>query len=374
MKNIYKIEFSIKNIIMILGLFIGLFLLWKLQIVVFMFFLSFILSSALRPLVEFLKSKGIPRPISVILIYLFTFLFFAFVIYIVGAVVVDQVKFLSDNANEIVTDLVVRITDAFPGAKTALNLGEDENVSEEVAKEVDAFFKTLPSTFSSDALGGAGTTIVSTITNVTAVLFGMVTVLIVSAYMTNSEDKFYQGFLKLIPTKKTKDMTQDIIEKVENKLGSWLIGQVMLMAIIGILTFIGLELPALFFDTTIAKYAIPLAIIAALLESVPNLGPTLSFLIAVVVIIGSNGSFVEIGYVAFLFFIIQQLEAIFIVPIVMKKAIGIDPIVTILGLIAASTLFGIIGAILVLPMIATAQIIIEEVMKKTNYLNSATNK
>ena len=369
MNRTYKVEFSIKNILLVVGAFVTLFLLWKLQIVVFMFFLSFILSSALRPPVEFLKNKGVPRALSVFVIYLFTFLFLALVIYLIGAVVVDQVKFFADNSNEIVTDLLVRITDSFPGAKNALNLDTSADVRADIALQVDNFFKTLPGFFSKNAVGGAGSTILSTISNVATVLFGMVTVLIVSAYMTNSEDKFYQGFLKLFPKKNTQTAVKEIIEKVENKLGSWFVGQVLLMVIIGISTFAGLELPSIFFDTEIAKYAIPLAFIAGLLEAVPNIGPMLTFIIAAVVIIGTNGSPLEVGYIAFLFFMIQQLEAIFIVPIVMKKAIGIDPIVTILGLIAASSLFGIIGAILVLPMIATAQIIFEEILKQTKKLN-----
>ncbi len=149
------------------------------------------------------------------------------------------------------------------------------------------------------------------------------------------------------------------------KLGNWVSGQFLLMLIVGLMTYIGLAVPGLFFDTTvIAKYAIPLALISGVLESLPNVGPTITWIVAVIIAIGSNAGIIETSYVAFLFFIIQQLEAVFVVPVVMKRAIGIDPIVTILGLIAATTLFGVIGAILVLPIIATIQILIDEMLHR----------
>lgn len=364
MKNIYKIEFSIRNILLILGMFITLFLLWKLQIVVFMFFFAFILSSALRPLVENLKNRGIPRALSVVAIYLLTFVVFGFIVYLVGAVIVDQVDFLSNNANSIITDVIMKVTDTFPGAKNALGLEQSVDLRGDISKEVDEFFNSgLPSMISKDTIGGASSTIVSTIGNVAAILFGAFTVLIVSAYMTNSEEKFYKGFISLIPSKHNKKIVLETIEKVELKLGAWFVGQVLLMLIIGFLTLAGLELPGLFFDTSITQYAVPIALIAGILESVPSIGPTITWFIAIIIMIGSNSSPVEIAYVAIILIAIQQLEAILIVPIIMKKAIGIDPIVTILGLIAATTLFGVIGAILVLPMIATFQIIFEEVIK-----------
>lgn len=351
---------------MVVGIFVALFLLWKLQVVVFIFFISFILSSALRPLVEKLKKRGIPKMLSIVIIYSLVFAFLSFVIYITGVAVADQVSNLANNANNIITDTIVRLIETFPSLREVLQIEANENLREAVQVEVDEFLnKGVFSSFNFQIIGGASGAILTTITNVTGIIFGLFTVLIVSAYMTKSESKFYEGMLLILP-KPDRKRVEKIIEKVESKLGSWLIGQLALMAIVGIATYIGLSLPGIFFSgSVVGRYAVPIGLIAGIFEALPNIGPTLTSVIAIIIVVGSDGSLLEIGYVVALSLIIQQLEAVFVVPAVMKKAIGIDPIVTILGLIAATTLFGVIGAVLVLPMIAIGQLVIEELFHYT---------
>jgi len=115
------------------------------------------------------------------------------------------------------------------------------------------------------------------------------------------------------------------------------------------LSFIGLSLLGV-------RYAVPLAFLAGLLEIIPNLGPTLAALPAVLVALSSS-PLLALGTLA-LYILIQQLENNFIVPKVMERVLGFNPLVTILAILIGGKLLGILGGILALPTLLLAVIVI----------------
>jgi predicted PurR-regulated permease PerM len=370
MEKRIKIEISLRNAILIFAIPIFLLLAWQLRTVIFMFFVSFVLASAVRPLVQKLHEFGIPRLLSIIIIYVVVILVFVLIIYITSIAVVEQVARLTEDFSSTLSDTIKTIFESFPWLGNIFPDIQNIIDSGELMSKVESFVRNdlgnfiAGNTQITEVLGGAGEAVVSAVTQVITVVIGIVTVFMVSAYMIQREDKFYAGLLSLLPKKEQKWLN-DVIDKVESKLGAWLIGQIVLMIIIGIATYIGLILPGIFLsDTVIDNYALALALLAGLLEAIPTLGPTLTWVIALIVIFGSGGSVLALIYITILFMVIQQFEGIFLVPNVMKKAIGIDPIVTILGMIAASIIFGLPGAIMILPFMAIVQIVIEEFTKK----------
>jgi predicted PurR-regulated permease PerM len=114
-----------------------------------------------------------------------------------------------------------------------------------------------------------------------------------------------------------------------------------------------------FFDPhyTLDDFALPIALMAGLLEAIPNVGPAITLILTSILAIGTNGAGTVL-YVAVSFTVLQNLEAVFIVPMVMKRAIGIDPILSILGIIAGFQVAGVVGAILAIPLIGIAQIMV----------------
>jgi predicted PurR-regulated permease PerM len=132
------------------------------------------------------------------------------------------------------------------------------------------------------------------------------------------------------------------------------------MLIIGIVTYLIIWVPSLFVQGyTLDEFALPIALVAGIFEFLPSIGPALTSILAGLIAFGTGG-LGALVYVVISFAILQNLEAIFIVPMVMRKAVGIDPIVTILGILAALKLTGVLGAILVVPIIVVVKIAIVE--------------
>ena len=147
------------------------------------------------------------------------------------------------------------------------------------------------------------------------------------------------------------------MRKIERRLGSWFIGQITLGVSIGIATYIGLNLLGI-------EFALSLAIIAGLLEIVPIIGPIISAVPAVLIALTTSPVLAVI--VIALFFIIQQLENNILVPMVMRKALGLPPLVTIIALMIGGRLAGVSGMVLAVPIVVISQLVIRELLLELN--------
>ena len=147
---------------------------------------------------------------------------------------------------------------------------------------------------------------------------------------------------------------EDLVHAIEKIVGSWVRGQLVLMVIIGLMTYLSLILLGI-------PYALPLAVLAGILELVPNLGPTIAAIPAI--FMGLTVSPI-IGLCALgTSILIQQLENNLIVPKVMQTATGTQPLATILVLLTGFTLGGVAGAILAMPLYLTTTTIYKHLKK-----------
>lgn len=150
-----------------------------------------------------------------------------------------------------------------------------------------------------------------------------------------------------------------IAEKLETEIGHWIRGEVLLMVIVGVLSYLGYVIVGL-------PYAVALGVIAGLLELIPNVGPTIATIPAILVgfsISTAHG----LGALA-VSIIVQQLENNLIVPKVMQKTTGLNPIVTLLAIMIGLKLGGPLLAVLSLPVVLSARVILAhiKVNKTTN--------
>jgi len=145
------------------------------------------------------------------------------------------------------------------------------------------------------------------------------------------------------------------VDQVELRLGKWVRGQLFDMVLVGVLCYLGLRLLGL-------EFALPLAILAGILEIVPNMGPIVSAIPAMIIALATNPT-VALG-VGALYFVVQQLQAQVITPNVMRQAIGYNPLVTMIALMAGFTLAGIGGAVLALPTMLVGQVVLEVINKE----------
>ncbi|KKT35944.1 MAG: hypothetical protein UX12_C0006G0010 [Candidatus Collierbacteria bacterium GW2011_GWC1_45_47] len=149
----------------------------------------------------------------------------------------------------------------------------------------------------------------------------------------------------------------EIVKKLEQQIGYWVRGELALMLIVGVLSYIGYMIIGL-------PYTIALGVIAGLLELVPNIGPTIATIPAAIV--GFSISTTHGLAAIIVSIIVQQLENNFIVPKVMQKSIGLNPLITILGLMIGYRIGGPLVAVISLPLILSARVIISHIKLNKN--------
>jgi predicted PurR-regulated permease PerM len=284
--------------------------------------------SALRPMVQFLQNKKIPRFLAVSVTYFSFVLFFSFLLVIVIPPIVTQIISL-------ISSLPLMLQSLNPQMARFINVdslaGYLPNVTNVVFQFASGLFSNL-------------LFIVSTL------FFGF--------YFLLEENILKNLFDHFLP-EATANRVIVVIQKAEKRMSSWFWGELVLMTIIGVMTFIGLQFVNM-------SYILPLAVLAGLLEVVPNIGPIISVIPAF--IIGISQSYIMGISTIVLYTLIQQLENNIIVPVIMKKAVGINPIMSLIVLIIGGKLGGILGVLLSIPVYLIAETIFEEIMKNHTLL------
>lgn len=374
-----KVEVSIKFLIYSLLFFVAIVLAWQLKTILIMLFIAFILNAALRPAVDWLQDHKVPRSLSILIMYLGILIFVVVMILLTASEFAQQLVRLINALPSIYSRVVVGLQTTLPFISEILPLGQ-------LGTQLNTFVETaLRSELLANLLRGENVIELISRTlgvagSVAGVLVGIVTIIIVSAYMLQRRVEFYEGILDLLPNDIDKSLRK-LIQKIEASLGAWLGGQVILMLTVGIFTYFVILLPGVFDPTyTLDDFALPIAILAGLLEALPNIGPTVTLILAVMLALGTSTGATVI-YIIITFLSIQQLEALIIVPTIMKHAVGIDPIMTILGILAGFTLGenlgglgGVLGAILAIPVVAVIQIAIVEFAKEHKRLEKQRPK
>ena len=136
----------------------------------------------------------------------------------------------------------------------------------------------------------------------------------------------------------------DLWKRSQKKIGLWMQGQILLSVIVGILVYLGLLIIGV-------PYALLLAVFTAMVEIIPVFGSIIAGVIAVIVGY-SDGGVAIAAIVAGLYIVVNQFESNLIYPLIVKKIVGIPPLLVIVALIAGYTLAGFLGAILSVPMSA----------------------
>lgn len=321
-KENYKIEISSRTIIFTIFFLLFLRFLWMIQDVLFSIFIAFIIMSALKPFVSILEKAKLPRFLAALIVYLLFLTFFFTVLFIAFPPLVIE----STQLFRALPSILQRIA---PEAMTLLNL---DSVFQYLPDIANQFFGIVSGIFSNAVF------LISTL------FFGF--------YFLLEEDVFRKIISRFFSDEKARTALI-VFDKAEKRLNGWFWGEITLMTVVGLLTYIGVNLIGI-------RYALALAVLAGLLEAVPNLGPTISSIPAI--LLGFSVSPV-MGFAAMaLYFIIQQLENNLIVPVVMKKAVGLNPIITLLALLIGGKIGGVLGVLLAIPLTLFIETAIMEIV------------
>ncbi len=348
------------SILVGIAVLLGIYVVWQLNVLLIVLFVSFIISSALKPIVDRLEIKyKIHRMVSIASIFVVGLVLVSILGIMVAGNLSKELEGL--NLNEVVVDFWDKIDEILPGDQSKLlELGNGYNTALTTQNSDDS---GIVSQFDIQSILHGTNYVIQLFGKTVGTFFIFFTILIISFYMLSRKENVYDGIIGFLP-RKQRESVKKLLHLIEKKLGNWLSAQFFLMLFVGILTYLGLSIPSLFVPGeyfTIGRFAVTFAVVAGILELVPNIGPVITMVIALIFSIATGGD-VFLGqaiYVAIYFSLVQQIENNIIVPKVMKQAVGIDPIITILSVMGAYTLMGPIGAILIIPMVAVVLISIE---------------
>ena len=315
-------EISTKTLLEALGIAAGLYLAYRLRSIILVLFVAALFAASMNPLVTRLERHHIPRGLSIAFVY----------IAVIGLLAISAAAIIPPLFNQ--ASLLFAQFELPPIFTQRLS---DYNLQELdlLVKQLTTVPKVLESVF-------------STLSSVVFFLtFG-----IIAYYLLMERPMLHRYLTRFFGSTRDEKDIEVFVNNVESQIGGWIRGQVILMAVIGILTFTGLTLLNV-------SYALPLAILAGFLEIIPTIGPTLSAVPAI--LIATFTVSLPMGMVvAAMYVLIQQAENNFIVPAVMKKSIGIHPLTTIILLLVGLELWGILGAILVIPVYLTIRVAWQE--------------
>jgi predicted PurR-regulated permease PerM len=205
------------------------------------------------------------------------------------------------------------------------------------------------------APGSPGTavgTFVTAVGHVVAGVVGFVTVLILTFYMLVESDSIFIGFARLFPLD-TRPRVLHMSREISTKVSAWLSGQLFLAGVIGTTAAVGLYLLNV-------PYFYVLALVAAIGETVPVVGPVISMVPAVLV--GLSVSAKTALFVIIFWIGQQQIENHLLVPKVMQRQVGVNPVVVISALLVGGSILGIFGAVLAVPTAAIVQVVVQALL------------
>lgn len=292
-------------------------------------FLSYIIMAALLPSVKFLRKKGLPNIFSVLIPYVGMFL-------LIFLLIIPLIPFVLAQLSSLLNGLPHYL----------------DNSATVFGFKID---QTQIHDYLSTEVGSLGKNAIDVTSRVFGGLLSTLTVLVVSFYLLNYNESFKRRFAEFFD-KEERDHVKQTLQLVDDKLGAWLRGQVTLCFAIGLATFIVLSILQL-------PYALPLALIAGLLEVLPTLGPILSAVPAVIVALTVSPAMALAVVIAYL--LIQTLENNLLVPKIMQHAVGLNPVIVILSIMIGANLMGIAGALLAIPFVSFI-IVVAKSLKEEN--------
>ncbi|HPJ16866.1 MAG TPA: AI-2E family transporter [Candidatus Woesebacteria bacterium] len=319
-----RIEISYKTIIFTVVFLASLVLLWQIRSILLLFFVCFMIMEAINPTIVKLEKIKIPRPLAILIIYALILTVLGFTVATIIPILIEQTTGLINSLPSTLDNISI-----FGITPNTIDWSSQLQLLEKLPAEIA---KTVVSIFSNVVSG--------------------VVILVVTFYLL-LERKNIDHYSFNVFGQKGKEKVIKLLENLEARLGHWLNAELILMTVVGILSYLGYTLIGL-------KYAVPLALVAGLMEAVPNIGPTVTTVLAALV--GLTISPVTALFAILVGLIIQQLENNFLVPKVMKETVGLNPLITILVIAIGAKLAGIVGAILAVPVYLTIEIILKVII------------
>jgi len=301
------------------------------------------LALGLDPLVTWLEKHKVKRPIAIIITLVGVLGIFAGLVFALIPVISEQVQ----NITKLITvtiipgildnSIITSIDDALPWLK----------VNDLIAQAGD--FIADPTN-----IGSIGGGVLAVGVNIATGIFGGIIIAILMIYFVSSLGSLKRGLYQLVPASKRANFI-DLAEQISDSVGRYVMGQITLALVNGVLSFIVLTAIGV-------KYSALLAFIAFLGSTIPLVGTLSASVIISLCVLLFNGADWHVVVVAIYYAVYMQVEAYILSPRVMARAVKVPGVVVVIAALVGGTLLGILGALIAIPVAAAVQLIIKEVV------------
>jgi predicted PurR-regulated permease PerM len=324
----------IRAVLLSCGVLLALLVLWLAQEVLFLLLLAILLATAIEPLVERLARGPFSRGVGILVVY-------TAIVLAIGVPAYAALPSLVTQSGAFLQDLPGRL-DTLRSYVAAAPRPIQQAAETAIASGGQA--AEVPSATSAAQLLEAGIAAAHT-------LFDMIMVFVLAFYWLVEREMIKEVLLRVVPGRQRRSVETVWLE-VEEKLGGWVRGELLLMLAVGLMSGLGYWVMGL-------PNPLLLAVLAGALEIVPMIGPILSSAPAVLVALASDPvkALIVAGYAL----LVQQIENNVLVPRIMGHTIGISPLVVLVGILIGAALYGIAGAFLAVPVAGALQVIVAHV-------------
>ncbi len=317
-------------------------LLYNLRVVLLLFFVAIVIGTAIRPAVEWLHRRGISRAAGTIIIYVMIAGVLIGFLAIIFPLIADQATQISQNLPQ----YYLGVRDSLVNSPNRLL----QNIGARIPSQLSLFIITRTAN-PEEVIDQVTQTFLYTNLALKGIL-GTLAIFLLAYYWNQESNLVIRSLLHLFPPQRKKGI-REFLQLAETKLGGYIRGEGLLCLLVGFAAFIAYLLIGL-------PYTLVLGIFAGIMEMVPIFGPALGAIPALLVALSiapEKAIWVVVATAA-----IQMLENTFLVPRIMKNSMGVNPIIVLLSLIAFTSVFGFMGALLALPLAAIVQLFVSRVV------------
>lgn len=327
-----RVTITVGTIISALLIIAGGYLLWTLRGLVLLVIAAIVIASAIEPGISFFIHRGIHRFFSTVLIYVLMLGSVSLLLYLFFTpIAADAAGFFSSMSQYFDT---LNASSSFQDLKNASSLIG-------AAQDPQSFIQillSLPSLFLAGSSSAA-----QMLTTFFGGIFSLGIVFVLSFYFA-LQDTGVDDFLRLVMPVAYEDYSVDLWRRSQKKIGLWMQGQILLSLLVAVLVYLGLLIIGI-------PYALLLAVFTAFAEIIPIFGSLTAGTLAVIIAYSTGGLALS-TVVAGLYIVVNQFESNLIYPLIVKKVVGVPPLLVIVALIAGGMLAGFLGVLLSVPLAA----------------------
>lgn len=322
--------------VVLLAIGLGAYLLWQLRVVLALVFVAILLAAAIRGPVGWLQDRGLPRVAAVVLPYLLIAAIAGLGVWLLVPPLVEQARAFIDDLPGTVETLLSWLRSTVGG------IIPGDAIQDAMDGVRSSFEQILPGIQSALQVPLV----------VVGVLVNVVLIIFLSIFLLLDGRSMWVAMLGYFRPER-RERADAIGETVMGKLGSYVIGQLVIMTATGVGAAIGMLIIGV-------PYVLPLGFLAFLTEAIPLVGPWIGGapIVAVAFVQSPLQGLLMAGWI----FLLQQVEGYVLVPFVQRRAIQVSPTIVLLAVVAGGTIAGVLGALIAIPLVAVTQVVMHEVV------------